>query len=352
MFHSRITPAALTIEAVSGFPHAIDELAHHALSQHHFLRAAWFAAAAPDGGETLLARRENGDLIAAIPTTSFGPRLIGARKVPGSYWPFRGILAASDATRNELAAALSGRAAQMLGPIWRLGPVPQNDPTAQLLIGAAREAGWHVLTQTAGTVWVFDLDEMRCQGWPRPSTAKRMGRLERRLGKAGCVEWRHVRGNDWDEATLEALGETEAASWIASKTDGSGAKFLHPHQRAVWRNILSDRQLAEMLCATILMVDGRVAAFSLDLDDGAAQYGIAGTYHREFAKYEVGKLVNHRTLIDAIEDGQSVLDMGAGDSGYKGEMGAVPTYDLNDLLFVRNPVLAGVLGPWWRRQGV
>lgn len=352
MYHSRITPAALMVDAASGFPDAINALADNGLSGHHFLRSAWFAAGAPLGGETLMIRRENGDLVAAIPTTPFGPGLIGARKVPGSYWPHRGILAAGDATCNELAAALSGRAARRLGPVWRLGPVPQDDPATGLLIAAATEAGWQVLLQTAGTVWSIDLDALRDQNWPSKSTARKLRRYEKRIHDLGQVTWRYVRGDDWDDSALDQMGLVESGSWVASQTDGSGAKFMLPHQRAVWQGVLADRRLAEMLCATILLIDGRAVAFSLDLDDGPLQYGIAGSYIKELRDYSLGRLVNYRTVTDAIADGQSTLDLGAGDSGYKAEMGAVPDYALTDLLFVRNRVLARALGPWWRRQGV
>lgn len=352
MYQSRITPAALTVETAAGFPCAIDILAQDGLSPHHFLRAAWFGAAAPDGGATLLARRDNGALLAAIPTTPFGPALIGGRKVPGSYWPFRSIVAAADATVPELAHVLAGRAAHMLGPVWRLGPVPATDPSAQLLIAAARKAGWHALQHTAGTCWVIDLDAARSEGWPRASTMKRLGRAERRLDKLGSVTWRHVRGRDWDDGVLAQLAAVESASWIASKTDGSGAKFMQPHQRAIWQGALADRVLAEMLCATILVIDGRAVAFSLDLDDGPVQYGIAGSFVSDLGKYDIGKIVNYRTLTDALADGQSALDLGAGDGGYKQVMGARPAYDLVDLLFVRSSAAAALLGPWWRRQGV
>jgi CelD/BcsL family acetyltransferase involved in cellulose biosynthesis len=352
MYHSRINPAALTVKTVSGFPCVIDTLAQAGLSSHHFLRASWFAAAAPEGGETLVIEREDGAALAAIPTVSFGPELIGARKVPGCYWPFRGIVAAADASAPELASALCGSAAKALGPVWRLGPVPDNDQVTQLLIQAARQAGWHVLRQAAGTIWEIDLDAARTQGWPLPSTAKRLGRAERRLDKLGKVEWRYVQGNDWSEATLEHMAAVERASWIASETDGSGAKFMQPQQRALWRGVLNDPVLADMLCATLLMIDGRAVAFSLDLDDGPVQYGIAGSYVSALGKYEIGKLVNYRTITDAIADGQSRLDLGAGDSGYKREMGAVAAYELSDYLFVRSRIAARVLGPWWRRQGV
>jgi hypothetical protein len=352
MFETRITPASLSVETESGFPPSLDELANNGLSPHHFLRRAWFAAGAPQGGTTTMIRRENGDLLAAIPTMPFGPALLGARKVPGSYWPHRGILAARDADAIDFAHALSRSASRSLGHVWRLGPVPEGDPAARLLIAGALQAGWSVLTQRAGTIWVIDLDELRTKGWPSKSTARKLRRYEARAGELGRVEWRYVRGSDWDESALEQMGAVEAASWVGTHTDGSGAKFMHPDQRALWRTALGDPVLAEMLCATILLIDGRAVAFSFDLDDGPVQYGIAGSYVSGLRDYNVGRLTNYRAIADAIADGQAVMDMGAGDSGYKREMGAVPAYDLVDHLFVRNRLAAAALRRWWERAGV
>ncbi|MGY6550560.1 MAG: oligosaccharide flippase family protein [Erythrobacter sp.] len=45
-----------------------------------------------------------------------------------------------------------------------------------------------------------------------------------------------------------------------------------------------------------------------------------------FGQYQVGKLVNHRAVADAIADGQKLLDMGAGDGGYKRAMEEKPAY--------------------------
>jgi hypothetical protein len=161
-----------------------------------------------------------------------------------------------------------------------------------------------------------------------------------------------VRGSDWTPQVLEQLGEIEATSWIPRTTDGSDAKFLTPQQRSQWLSALTDPVLADMLCATILTLDERPVAFCLDLDDGARQYGIAGSYCEDMAPFHVGKMVNYRVMADAIADGQDVLDLGSGDSGYKREMGAVDAYELVDLLFVRNPLLAMALGRVWRSAAV
>lgn len=347
MRHDKIADAFAKASIAPGFAPAIDELAGRNLSGDHFLRAAWFAATGGEDPRTLVLH-DNGTPVAALPTCLAGPALVGARKVPGIYWPHRGMLLAEGTTPEQLANLLRGRTGRMLGQVWRIGPMRGNDPGVAILSQAARLAGWRVLARPAGSCWVIDLAAARAEGWPRGSTAKRLRRYERNLAAQGVVGWRHVRGRDWSEQVLEELGRIEAQSWITRTTDGSDAKFLQPYQRAQWQCALADPVLAEMLCATILTLDNRAVAFCLDLDNGPCQYGIAGSYCADMAPFHVGKLVNYRVMADAIADGQDVLDLGSGDSGYKREMGAVEAYQLVDLLFARNPLVAAVLGRVWR----
>ncbi|MFM7349284.1 MAG: GNAT family N-acetyltransferase, partial [Erythrobacter sp.] len=307
---------------------------------------AWYGPASCAGARTLVVRRGDAP-IAAIPTIPFGPAIAGARKVPGPYWPMRAVPLAADCDPLELARAWEGPAARHLGPAWRLGPARADDRGTLILAEAARLAGWQVLSRPAGTAWVIDCAALRAAGWPRASTAKRLRRMERRLERLGTATWQHVRGSGWSEGVLEELGRIEASSWIATETDGRGAKFMTPAQRAQWQAALTDPLLAQVLSTTILRVDGRAAAFTFDCDDGPIRYGIAGSYVAGLASYEIGKLANYRTLADSIADGQQVLDMGAGDSGYKREMGAVEGYRLVDLLFVRHPAAARLMERMW-----
>lgn len=235
----------------------------------------------------------------------------------------------------------------MLRQVWRLGPMRETDPGFTLVAQAARLAGWRVLARPLGGCRLIDLAAARVEGWPRGSTAKRLRCYERNLAAQGVVGWRHVRGQDWSAQVLEELGQIEAQSWIARTTDGSDAKFLHAHQRVQWQRALSDPVLSEMLCATILTLDGRPVAFCLDVDSGPCQYGIAGSYCQDMAPFHVGELVNYRVMADAIADGQGVLDLGSGFSGYKREMGAIEAYHLVDMLLISSPLFAAVRGRMW-----
>jgi CelD/BcsL family acetyltransferase involved in cellulose biosynthesis len=352
MYESRIATGRLTVSAVEGFPPEINALAVCNLAGHGFLRAAWYAAGVADGsGRTLLLQREaDSAVMAAIPTIAFGPAIARARKVPGSYWPLRAASVAPDCDVFELAHALDHRAARCLGPVWRVGPTRADDRATTMLVAAAQLANWTVLARPAGTSWVIDLDAARARGWPGASSARKLRAAWRRLHELGTPRWRYVRGAGWNSAVLEDMGRIESESWIARTTDGSGAKFMTPAQRAVWSHALTDPVLAENLSATILMLDDRPIAFSFDLDDGPVQYGIAGSYAEDLKRFYIGKLANHRAIEDAIAAGQSVTDMGAGDNGYKRDMGAERGYDMTDLLFVRSRTAARLLARVWGKE--
>lgn len=348
MYESRIAADHLTVVSVPGFPPEIDALAACNLAGHGFLRAAWYAAGAPQPGRTLLVRRgDQQDVIAAFPLLPFGPALARAHKIAGSYWPFRNILVAPDCSAIELAAALSHKAARALGPVWRLGPARMDDPAVLTLIEAADAAGWRVLSRPAGTSWVIDLDAMRASATPRNSVARKLRNGWRKLEALGTPRWRSVRGAEWHDSVLEDLARIEAGSWIARATDGSGAKFLTAEQRGYWRAVLADPTLAQLLSATILMLDERPIAFSFDLDDGPVRYAIAGSHAEDLKHCYIGKHVNYRMLKECLASPLSRFDLGAGDSGYKREMGARPGYDLADLLLVRSPLAAWPLARLW-----
>lgn len=350
MFHGSIVAGTgIRVEIVPGFPGALDDLAERLPCGRNFLRAAWYEATSAGDPRTVLATRADGSPVAAIPTASVGPPLVGARSVPGSYWPFRSILIAADAHVRELTELLSEPAVRRtLSPVWRVGPVLRDDPASQMLKHAAADAGWTVLVKTLGQTWELDLAELVKDGaWPRKSTRRRMANYERQLGTRGPVEVRFVTGSDWNSATLEKLAAVESNSWVGKETDGSGAKFLSSDKRELWHRTLQDPQIAKGLSATILAVAGEPAAFSFDLRAGAKQYSIASSYDDRFAFARVGKIVTYRQLEWAAAQGVEVVDLGAGDSGYKREMGARAGSEVVDLLLVRNRSMAKMLSLKW-----
>lgn len=341
--------ARIRVTVFREFPAALDALARRSCHERGFLRAAWYEAAASGDPLTVLATGKDGSPVAAIPTTAGGFPPIGPRSVPGSYWPFRSILIARDATPGQLQSLLSSpRAVRALGPVWRVGPVLRDDATTAMLEQAAAEAGWTVLVRTLGQNYLLKLAELVASGtWPRKSTLRRIANYERQLARTGTVDFRFVRGGDWNEAAFAALARIEANSWVGRKTDGSGAKFLGDARQALWRRATRDPHIADALSATIMTVDGEPAAFSFDLRAGPRQYSIASSYDERFVAARPGKIVTYRQLQWAASEGVALVDLGAGDSGYKREMGATPGSDIVDLLIVRSRSVGQLLSLKW-----
>lgn len=327
-----------------GIDGAVDALTPLLAPEHRFLRAAWFGAADDGDAATLIAWRGDDTPLAAIPTIGFGPALVGARTVPGSYWPFRALPIAADASAEELADFLAHPVTLgALGQVWRLGPTYAEDPATQIFSRAAAMAGWTVLSRPLGQTFIFD----PATGWPRASTRRRLANYARQLQQQGAVTIESVRGARWSAALLDDLSAIEQASWVGRATDGTGAKFLSETRRADWRRVLGDPALAQMLMATVLRVDGRPIAFSFDLLTAPVQYSIASSYDEAFAAYRPGKLVTAHLVGQAAALGIDRIDFGSGDSGYKREMGAEAGSRIVDLLLVRNRAASSLLQLRW-----
>jgi CelD/BcsL family acetyltransferase involved in cellulose biosynthesis len=341
----RAIEPAIVVGLHDGVPALMDALADCADPHNRFLRAAWYQMAAGEGIATVAAIRVDGTPVAALPTAPLGPALIGARSVPGSYWPFRSVPLDPDTSDEELTAFLADRASiSALGPAWRIGPIYASDPATARVKRAAGVAGWTVLTRKLGRTFLFDA---RDEAWPRRSTRRRLANYERQLAQLGAVTIRHVSGADWNAAVLDELAAIEAASWVGTGTDGTGAKFLTDAKRTGWLAAVMDPVMAQALSATILSVGGKPAAFSFDLQSGTMQYGIASSYDAQFAAFRPGKIVTAYQLDAARRAGIETIDLGAGDSGYKREMGAVAGPEILDLLIVRNRPAASLLGLRW-----
>ena len=340
---------AVEVRRESGLTEAVDAAAAAADARHAFLRRAWFAAAADADAATLVAARGDGRVAGALPVVRAGPRLLRLRAVPGCYWPFRSFPLALDATDAEVEALLAAPAArQALGRVWRLGPVPADDPTLARLLRAARAAGFWVLRRSAGTEFGLDVAAIRqTEEWPRPSTLRNMHKHRKRLSRLGEVGFRYVSGSGWSSEVFEALERIERNSWVG-RSEGADAKFLEPRLRRGWETMVRDPALADMLSVGILSIAGEPVAFSFGLNCGRTRYCVATSYDARFAKHSPGYLTGYLTYIEAVERGIEHLSLGAGDGGEKSSMGAVAEAELVDCLFVRGAALARLLSPFWR----
>lgn len=348
-------PPALTVDCVDGLAGTIDLVAAGAAPSHRFLRYGWYAAALKAYGgaaRTLTVARE-GEVVAALPIIASGPAWARLVAVPGCYWPFRSFPVREDVGVEAIEALLPrlAREARAL----RVGPVYDGDPGLELLKEAAHSQGWAVLDRFVADSFLLDMAARRAEGtWPRNSTLRKNRFHEKHLAAHGTLDWSFVSGADWTEQAFATLAEIEEKSWIAARTDGSDAKFTASGHGAFWRAAAADPVIAGMLWAALLRVDGEAAAFSFDLNAGTLKYAIANSYDPKFAKHSPGRLLYYRNLIRAIDDGMTLVDWGAGDSGYKQVIGAAKGPAIRDWLFVRPGIdaLAGrLLAGAWRRTG-
>ena len=349
-----VAESALDVAVEPGTAPALDLAAAADQRVHGFLRAAWFGAAAGRARvETLVARRiPSGEPIAALPLVDrrLGP--LSLREVPGSYWPYRSFPVARDAADAELSGWLaSAEARAALGRAWRLGPVLADDPTATRISAAARSAGWTVLSRRLSTSYVVDLAGLVAAGpWPSTKTLRKNRWLERRLAESGELAFDSIGGEQWDSSTFDRLAAIEAESWVARKADARDAKFIHAPTRAVWERAVRDPVIAGQLACSILHVGGVPAAFTFRLRIGSTLYYLANSYSERFAAGSPGRILLYRDFQEAVATGVETIGWGAGDPGYKSEMGAGPGPDIVDLLFVRGP-LAALARPLWRARG-
>jgi CelD/BcsL family acetyltransferase involved in cellulose biosynthesis len=186
------------------------------------------------------------------------------------------------------------------------------------------------------------------------STLKKNRFHEKHLAAHGALDWRFLTGAELTRGGFEPLARIEEKSWIAARTDGSDAKFTRTGHGAFWRQAAADPVIAEMMWVALLTVDGAPAAFSFDMNLGKLKYAIANSYDPAFARHSPGKLLYYRNLVRALQDGMTMVDWGAGDSGYKSTIGAAQGPAVRDWLLLRPgaPAMLGwVLKGMWRRSG-
>lgn len=330
----------------------LDAVADAAHPAHAFLKSTWFQAAT-SSFDIIGARRANGVPVAAIPLVKrrIGPFEI--KEIAGSYWPFRSFPLTEDISDAELAIILRDEEFQRaLGRVWRLGPIYSDDPTASRLVPLAEENGWQVIRKSIATCFELNLATLMEAGpWPKGSTARKNRARERKLAADGEVQYRYFIGSELDQASMDAMALVEANSWLATLNGGGDTKFLDSDSRAIWEDLVRDPALSQFLFASLMTVGDKPIAFTFGLEVGDRRYYIANNYDQGFSKFGPGKLLLYKDFTFSAERGITTISWGAGDAGYKTEMGAEPGPEIQDLLFVRNRVLAALLRPIFLRLG-
>ncbi|MEW4448443.1 GNAT family N-acetyltransferase [Qipengyuania sp. JC766] len=330
---------------------ALDALAAGEHPARRFMRAAWFASGT-DAAETVVPIRSgDGELLAAMPLSkkAFGP--VGISQIAGPYWPFRGFPVRATADANELRKAFSSKSlGRELGPVWRLGPAVDDDPSLEATVRAATAAGWTVLSRPVGSLFVLDLKALRSGGnWPSSKGKQKDRWRVRQLGKTGPVTIRAFDGRNWTEEDREAIARIESNSWVGQLEEGGDTKFADPALRKTWTQMSRDPVLAGMIRGHILHVGDTPAAFTFCLETGDTRYCIANNFDQRFKNFSPGRVLLYYDFEDAADRGIARIDWGLGDGGYKSQMGATQGSSVSDLLFVRSRLLAPILKRIWQR---
>lgn len=345
---ARFAPESVRLALASAAE--LDAVVEAADPAHGFLRAVWAEAAAPDLVAGWVAWRGDGSPLAALPLVRRKVGPLAVKEVAGCYWPFRSFPIAADASVEELVSLLSDPdLPKVVGRVWRLGPVFDNDPSVALLRMAAPLAGWTMLTRQLGTCYEIDVAALRSEGpWPRPSTMKKNRWRERKLSEIGRLAYASFTGSTWTGAERDALAEIERHSWLAKLEGGAALHFADSVQRRFWEQVASDPLVAPMLFGTILSVGGVPAAFAFGMQVGSIRYNLANNYDERFAEHSAGRTVLIRDFEQAVAAGVERISWGSGDAGYKTDMGARPGPEILDLLLVRSRALAAVIRRRWR----
>jgi len=339
-----LSPAVVTATAEAGAV-VCDRLGRLASDIHDFLRGAWFEAPSSSALLTVVARRQ-GKPVAAIPLAVRGTGPLRRKEVAGSYWPFRSIPIAESCGDDALKALLASKA---LGRVWRWGPVYADDPALARLSALAETANWTIARRRIATSYRIDLKRLTADdAWPTTKTKRKNRWLERRLAEQGELEFATVCGGGWSETVLDTLAAIEAESWVGEM--GGDAKFTCPDARRGWERVLADPELAKLLSCSILRIGGEPAAFTFSVTSGRTRYFIANSYSARFAAGSPGRILLYRDFAAAAAAGIETIGWGAGDPGYKTEMGAEPGPEVLDCLFVRGRLSGRLARAIWERR--
>ncbi len=319
----------LGIDALARIEPAWNDLVRRAPEPTPFLRARWLRGWWEAFGEG------RPRLVAAVDDSR---RLVGGALFVERHRTFRGArvrtlsLAANvhsnradllvDADRvEEASAALAGWAAGR-HPWWtllRIDAVPADSVAVDAFTRALDARGFAVGVRRSESPPYIPLDGGRDAvfGRLRAKWRSNLRNRERRFSALGQVEHRMVRGGTESlDLLLDDCLALEASGW---KGEARSAIASSPATDRFYRRLAADAANDGTLALHTLRLNGRLAAFQLDLEWAGVEYVLKIGYEPELSSYSPGSLLLRRVIDLALERNLRAIDLLGDDMPWKRE---------------------------------
>lgn len=274
-----------------------------------------------------------GPLLAVFPFATQRQAGLSIASLGGFYWPFRSPVIPENCSGEAIAALATAFTGSRTIAALRYGPVPEAHAAIDGLNRALQDRGWRVHRVDLGETYAVDLPGTWPQFEEQLSKKLRLNASydERRMRRNGNVEircTRNERGASWSQ-TVGDLGAIEAKSW--QWREGGKLRFFGDRNHSFWTSLLSSSGVVTRVSVWIMYFKSEPVSFCLCLDCGDVRHIVANNYAEQVARYGTGSIVYKHVFRDAIESGAiRRVNIGMGDSGYKGRWGARPSFKLVD----------------------
>lgn len=270
--------------------------------RHDFLMA-WLDNFAPEAPVRLLAARERGRLVAALPLLDEAGRIWGVPvrrlRPPANVHSCRFDLVAEPERPDAVAALWSHLRAQGRFDVLLIPDVPE-DGRARSLLALARADGWRVAEwESMRTPYVpLDGGYDAVAGRTDAKFRQNLRRRARKLAARGRVEVQRCSGGPDLEALLEEGLALEQAGW---KGRGGTAVAQDPAARGFYAEWARQAALDGRLSLYFLRLSGETVAFQFGVEEGGVYYLPKTAYREDHADCSPGQLLLDAVLRDACQ---------------------------------------------------
>lgn len=263
----------------------------------------------------------------------------------GSYFPQRGIPNTGPDpeliknTADKIFEIIKKEGYRTSG--FRMDYVHREDDFISLLKAQLLEKKWKLISRQRDQNFGISLlsSEEEFMATIKGKKKSKFRRRKKNMARDGNVELKHYNGatqNQWNKI-FKDVELVESNAWIGVKDH---AKFVGVTNQAYWNSLVKDEWFRNALHIWIMYFNDKPVSYSLEMDTEHTRYGMCTSYDKDVAKYGTGITIVLSIIVEAIEKGKKLYDMGLGDDGYKADLGAVIISTLDEYLFFP-PTLMG-----------